>query len=92
LATDGVNTYSYTLFKDVDIINPPYGRNVAIGYSGVTGSQSSIFSFTDAGFEMSALQGNTFDREYTAEVSAGGLMPLSTIFLLFHEFQFYGEN
>jgi hypothetical protein len=42
----------------------------AIGYSGVTGSQSSIFSFTNAGFEMSALQGNTFDREYTAEVSA----------------------
>jgi hypothetical protein len=43
---------------------------------------------------MSALQGNTFDREYTAEVSAGGLMPLSTIFLLFHEFQFYisGQN
>ena len=76
----------------MNIINPPYGRNVAIGYSGVTGSQSSIFSFTDAGFEMSALQGNTFDREYTAEVSAGGLMPLSTIFLLFHEFQFYGEN
>jgi hypothetical protein len=68
LATDGVNTYSYTLFKDVNIINPPYGRNVAIGYSGVTGSQSSIFSFTNAGFEMSALQGNTFDREYTAEV------------------------
>ena len=54
----------------MDIINPPYGRNVAIGYSGVTGSQSSIFSFTNAGFEMSALQGNTFDREYTAEVSA----------------------
>jgi hypothetical protein len=50
----------------------PYGRNVAIGYSGVTGSQSSIFSFTDAGFDMSALQGNTFDREYTAEVSADG--------------------
>ena len=62
----------------MDIINPPYGRNVAIGYSGVTGPQSSIFSFTDAGFNMSALQGNTFDREYTAEVSAGGLMPLST--------------
>jgi hypothetical protein len=28
--------------------------------------------FTNAGFEMSALQGNTFDREYTAEVSADG--------------------
>ena len=70
MATDGINTYSYTLFKYVDITNPPYRRNVAIGYSGVTGSQSSIFSFTDAGFEMSALQGNTFDREYTAEVSA----------------------
>jgi hypothetical protein len=55
-----------TGIQDVDIINPPYGRNVAIGYSGVTGSQSSIFSFTNAGFEMSALQGNTFDREYTA--------------------------
>jgi len=25
-------------------------------------------------------------------VSAGGLMPLSTIFMLFHEFQFYEEN
>ena len=72
LATDGVNTYSYTLFKDVDITNPPSGRNVAIGYSGVTGSQSSIFSFTNGGFEMSALQGNTFDREYTAEVSVDG--------------------
>jgi hypothetical protein len=32
--------------------------------------QVSGFPFTNAGFEMSVLQGNTFDREYTAEVSA----------------------
>jgi hypothetical protein len=40
-------------------INAQKFCNVAIGYFGVTGSQSSIFSFTNAGFEMSALQGNT---------------------------------
>ncbi|VDI38554.1 Hypothetical predicted protein [Mytilus galloprovincialis] len=61
LATNGAKTYAYSLFKDVNILLPPGGRQCAIGYSGLDGSSSSIYSFTESAFNVSELRGNTFD-------------------------------
>ncbi|VDI67896.1 Hypothetical predicted protein [Mytilus galloprovincialis] len=61
LATNGVKTYAYSLFKDVKILSPPGGRQCAIGYSGLDGSSSSIYSFKESAFGVSELKGNTFD-------------------------------
>ena len=63
LATDGAQTFSYTLYKDVNILYPPGGRQVAIGYAGIGSSQSSIFSFTESGFQIGQFRGNTFDSK-----------------------------
>lgn len=65
LATDGGKTFAYTFYSDVNILFPPHGRKVAIGHAGGGDSQSSIFSYTDAAFRISQLQGNTFDCKYS---------------------------
>ncbi|VDI73636.1 Hypothetical predicted protein [Mytilus galloprovincialis] len=61
LATNGEKTYAYSLFKDVTILSPPGGRQCAIGYSGLGGHKSSIYSFTESAFDVSEFRGNTFD-------------------------------
>ncbi|CAG2254068.1 MUC4 [Mytilus edulis] len=61
LATNGEKTYAYSLFKDVTILSPPGGRQCAIGYSGLGGHKSSIYSFTESAFDVSRFRGNTFD-------------------------------
>ncbi|CAC5394799.1 unnamed protein product [Mytilus coruscus] len=61
LATNGAKTYAYSLFKDVNILLPPGGRQCTIGYSGLGGSSSSIYSFTQSAFNVSEFRGNTFD-------------------------------
>ncbi|XP_071150206.1 uncharacterized protein [Mytilus edulis] len=61
LATNGAKTYAYSLFKDVNILSPPGGRQCAMGYSGLDGTLSSIYSFTESAFNVSELKGNTFD-------------------------------
>ncbi|XP_071153468.1 uncharacterized protein [Mytilus edulis] len=61
LATNGEKTYAYSLFRDVNILSPPGGRQCAIGYSGLGGSKSSIYSFTESAFDVSEFRGNTFD-------------------------------
>ncbi|VDI38553.1 Hypothetical predicted protein [Mytilus galloprovincialis] len=61
LSTNGAKTYAYSLFKDVNILSPPGGRQCSIGYSGLGGTLSSIYSFTESAFGVSELRGNTID-------------------------------
>ncbi|CAG2253241.1 unnamed protein product [Mytilus edulis] len=72
LATNGAKTYAYSLFKDVNILSPPGGRQCAIGYSGLGGTSSSIYSFTESAFGVSELRGNTFDARTDLATSKNG--------------------
>jgi hypothetical protein len=57
LATNGVDTYAYVLYRGFAIYDPPFGRNVAIGYSIRGISSSYTYSFTQDAFRLPEILG-----------------------------------